>query len=370
MPERRIVVNGIVPFEPADEQVRINGDDPTFRLLPDGLADFYLRNLEPRYWDLLRIAGVVFAANSTVTRGGSTRSDMGSAWYRDFRLVIPVSDRAFWNAPATQTALQAAVEVLSGDRVSFDFVEDERIDEFQPFLDLPDVPPFRADEVVMFSGGLDSLTGVLEMLSNGRGNVVLVTHRSAQKLVTVQDRLVQELNRRFPDRVRWVKIRATRAGDDATETTQRTRSFLFAAIGLLAARVAGAMRVRFFENGIVSLNLPINGQVISTMATRTTHPLGLKCLQDLLSLVADSQITVDNPFFRYTKTEVVERLRFHGAADLARRTVSCSNVRDATTLHPHCGRCSQCIDRRFAMLASGLGTARPQRHVRDRRAHR
>ena len=55
----------------------------------------------------------------------------------------------------------------------------------------------------------------------------------------------------------------------------------------------------------------------------------------------------------------MERLNAHGGADLAPHTVSCSNVRDRTRLHTHCGSCSQCLDRRFAMLAAGLSKADP-----------
>ena len=64
----------------------------------------------------------------------------------------------------------------------------------------------------------------------------------------------------------------------------------------MAARSVGARRVRFFENGVVSLNLPIGRQVVGAMATRTTHPLGLRRLGKILSLVAGETCTVDSPF--------------------------------------------------------------------------
>ncbi len=54
-----------------------------------------------------------------------------------------------------------------------------------------------------------------------------------------------------------------------------------------------------------------------------------------------------------TKPEVIGRIALNGCGDLIRHTRSCTRVRDMTTLHPHCGQCSQCIDRRFAILAAG-----------------
>src|SRR5262249_7997058 len=40
-------------------------------------------------------------------------------------------------------------------------------------------------------------------------------------------------------------------------------------------------------------------------------------------------------------------------------SISCNHVYGMTKLKTHCGRCSQCLDRRFAILAAGLGGADP-----------
>ena len=54
-----------------------------------------------------------------------------------------------------------------------------------------------------------------------------------------------------------------------------------------------------------------------------------------------------------TKSEVIDRIAQNGCSDLIRYTRSCTRVHAMTNLHPHCGKCSQCIDRRFAILAVG-----------------
>jgi hypothetical protein len=46
-------------------------------------------------------------------------------------------------------------------------------------------------------------------------------------------------------------------------------------------------------------------------------------------------------------------------ADQIRHTRSCADTHNQTTQYPHCGRCSQCIDRRFAVLAAGLDAQDP-----------
>lgn len=169
-----------------------------------------------------------------------------------------------------------------------------------------------------------------------------------------QDKLAGWLEGRFGKRVRHIKIRAHRSGDESTDTTQRSRSFLFAAMGAAVARTFRATRISFFENGIVSHNLPISPQVVGTMATRTTHPLVLTQLALLVSLVLPESPRICNPYEWMTKTEVVERIQRHGGQNQIGQAVSCTKVREQTKLFTHCGTCSQCQDRRFAILAAGL----------------
>ncbi|MDB5294894.1 MAG: hypothetical protein JWO31_877 [Phycisphaerales bacterium] len=46
-----------------------------------------------------------------------------------------------------------------------------------------------------------------------------------------------------------------------------------------------------------------------------------------------------------------------GHADLIARSVSCAHTWTGSTDQPHCGTCSQCVDRRLAVLAAGLNDA-------------
>jgi hypothetical protein len=52
-------------------------------------------------------------------------------------------------------------------------------------------------------------------------------------------------------------------------------------------------------------------------------------------------------------------LASHGARNLISTAFSCTRVRNATHTKRHCGRCSQCVDRRFAVLANQLGNYEP-----------
>ena len=143
------------------------------------------------------------------------------------------------------------------------------------------------------------------------------------------------------------------------ELTHRTRSFLFAALGAVIARLFGRNRISIFENGVVSLNLPPVAQVVGARATRTTHPQVLAGFRRLLRNVLSRPFDVDNPFMWLTKAEVIQRIAANGCSDLIRHTRSCTRVHDMTVMHPHCGRCSQCVDRRFAIIAANQDSEDP-----------
>jgi hypothetical protein len=348
-------VNEAVTGAPGDLAININERPATFVLSSFPFGSDVIYQMAPRTFDLLLLAASVFTADSLIPRGGSVRSDLGADWVRDLEFVLPVSDPAFWDSVSGE--LVQLLSFLTGDRFAFRFVHRERKLPKQPGLGL--AHGVKADQVLLLSGGLDSLTGTIDVLTASNDNILLVTHCSASKTMAVQKRLARELFRLFPRRITWVPARGHLIGVKARETTQRSRSFLYGALGYAAASLVGVSRVSFHENGIVSLNLPISRQVVGSMATRTTHPLFLRRLGELLSKVANRPFTIDNPYAWLTKTQVLERLGSLGRADLIGKTTSCSSVRPQTKAQPLCGCCSQCLDRRFAVLAADVTASDP-----------
>jgi Queuosine biosynthesis protein QueC len=171
---------------------------------------------------------------------------------------------------------------------------------------------------------------------------------------------VTELNARFPQKLMHVPVLVTRQGPlRAQEYTQRSRSFLYAALVCVVTRLFGRSEFRFYENGVVSINLPISEQVVGARATRSTHPLVLNHFPKFFSAAVGKPIDVDNPFVWKTKGDVVRSIVDHGCGGLIKHTVSCTRVYDITKLHTHCGCCSQCLDRRFAILAANAADHDP-----------
>lgn len=331
-----------------------------------GLEDRLAAQLTPRFKDLIRIAAYVLAADCGTTRGSEDAVDLGATWRRDFRFVIPVLDLTFWSQPAVRRQLRELLRFLSDDAYDFHFVEGSEKAAMQLAFSGPEGEPFvswgHIDEVMLFSGGMDSFAGAAEeVITRGR-RVLLVSHRSSTKMHKVQRVLVDGLRERAPEgaAVWHIAVDVQRKAKPLrVESTQRSRSLLFAAIAGAVAEVVRRDHVRFYENGIIALNLPISKQLVGARATRTVHPKTLVGFEDLLTRVADRAITVDNPFQELTREDVARRINDAGAAELLRDTRSCARVWGATIMHPSCGVCSQCVDRQFAVRAAGLGYLDP-----------
>jgi Queuosine biosynthesis protein QueC len=336
--------------------LNLHGASANVRLEIGDISRRLLANISDAHADLLEIASYIYAADSAIPRGGLTDEKLGARWRRTLRFVIPVRNPELWSSTPLIEALIQTASFLSDDNYDFDFFPLKNPQPAETYFSLSNAPDavFAPDDVILFSGGLDSFAGTVEGLVVHGKKVALVSHRSAPKIVTAQNYLVKELRRRFgSDRILHVPVRAHLKKEFGREETHRARSFLFAALGAVTAHLMHCNRIYFFENGVVSLNLPPVGQVVGARATRTTHPQALAGFQRVLSAALGQPFYVSNPYGWMTKSEVIARIAQNDCHDLIRHTRSCTRVRSMTRIHPHCGKCSQCIDRRFAVLAVG-----------------
>lgn len=311
--------------------------------------------------DQLEVAAYVFAADQALTRGGTAAVDYGDAWRRRLRFVIPVRDPELWNRADVQLALRAALEFLTDDEYEFAFVR--ATEPARPERYLTDVLPpsgTEFEEVVLFSGGLDSLCGAVEEVLVRERAVVLVSHRSATRVTHRQRQVFEALAAHAPDprrRPLHVGVTVNKGSDLNREFTQRSRSFVFASVAAVVARQVGLDRVTFYENGCTSLNLPVSPELVGARASRTTHPQSLARFGAFFTRLFGTRFEVRNPFQLCTKAEILTRLRERGRGDLCRLTCSCGTVWGRDGDRPHCGVCSQCVERRVSVLAAGLADA-------------
>lgn len=335
------------------------GDPARVRLSAAEVTRKMLGKIPDRLADLLDIACYVYCADQLTRRDTKLMARLGGDWQRDFRFTIAVRDFAFWSDRQVLSQLESTLTFLSDDRFAFAFKATRRVSPPQEYLDLSGAgppPAFAPDRVVLFSGGLDSFAGATEALIGQNERVVLVSHRSSPFVAGRQATLLDGLRKRVdPARLFRLSVEVTKGGNQAVEFTQRTRSFLFATIGFIVARMFGKREVTFYENGVVSMNLPLAPHVLGTRATRTTHPRVLHDFGSLFSRIAEHDIKIVNPYFWLSKADVVRKIADFGCQHLIEQTFSCAEVRKANRNNKHCGVCSQCVDRRFGILAADCG---------------
>ena len=334
-------------------------DPARLRLSAAEITRKMLGRIPDRLADLLEIACYVYSADQLTRRDTKLMTRLGGEWQREFRFFLAVRAVDFWNDTAVRAHLEETLNFLSGDKYTFDFSRTRRDSPPQGYLDLSgDGPPaaFVPDRIALFSGGLDSFAGAAEALIGHNERVALVSHRSSKFIAGRQAALLEGLRTRAdPARLFRLSVEVTKGGNQAVEFTQRTRSFLFSTIGFVIARLFGKHEITFYENGIVSMNLPLAPHVLGTRATRTTHPRVFHDLSLLFSRVADLDVRIVNPFFWLSKTDVVRKIADFGCEHLIAQTFSCAEVRTATRNNKHCGVCSQCLDRRFGILGADCG---------------
>ncbi len=359
MSNQRVILCGGLPVpsgtaEKAIVPLRLWGRESNVGLKITDISRKMVANIHPVLVDLLEIATYVYCADQATTRGGDTSRDYGAKWRRHFHFHIPVREPDAWSSKAVLTALRDTLGFLSDDEYEFTF---EKLSEPPPVsryldFDTGEASGFNAEKVVLFSGGLDSLGGAIQEIIAGK-TVALVSHRPVAKIDTRQRALLNDLGQKFSRKPFHVPVWANKDKALGREFTQRTRSFLYASLAAVVARISDLWKIYFYENGVISINLPISPQVVGGRATRTTHPQVLNGFSDIFTALFQKPFTVENPFQWMTKAQVVQSIREAGCGDLIKHSISCTHVWEMTKLKTHCGVCSQCIDRRFATLSAG-----------------
>lgn len=321
--------------------------------LPDFVRGVY--HLPPRVLDLLEIAAYVFSADRLTSRGARDALEYHS-WARSFYFIVRVRDIDFWGKDAVRNKLEEALCFMTGDR-EYEF-------RFQPGHSTPPTSLFDSEQfiidpkeethVVLFSGGLDSLAGVVQLLETSGARLCLVSHRSQPGTTRTQRQLFEALKKLYPGRVNLYSFRCTLKKTRAIDENQRTRAFLFTSIAYSLSRALSQDAFYVFDNGYTSMNFPRRQDQMNARASRTTHPKTLSLVKEFLSEVHQSEVRIEAPFLGKTKTDVFAILRKYERHHLIPSTVSCNHTYKHLGSATHCGECFQCIDRRLAAYASQL----------------
>ncbi len=147
------------------------------------------------------------------------------------------------------------------------------------------LPISQPDSVCLFSGGLDSFIGATDLIANKR-NPILVSHywdsMTSEKQTECETLLSKEATAPLLHVRARVGFEKKKVKTAESENSLRGRSFMFFA---LAAMTASAMvkktTIYVPENGLISLNVPLDPLRLGALSTRTTHPYYMARWNDL-----------------------------------------------------------------------------------------
>ena len=312
---------------------------------------------DPIALDLLFIASCAYGIDKAVSRDRFAEDK----WTRHLDVTIPVAEPDLWGTVADE--MSDCLGFLTGDLWSFQFAKLNRsLVQRRRFRRrrLRRSTPLDGDAVSLFSGGLDSFIGAIDFLAeNPQRRLTLVGHYDGDigGPGKDQDSLALWLEKAYPSRFTRLKCRVG-LSEKADEHSYRSRSFLFLALGVAAARSIGeTVPIIIPENGPIALNPPLIPSRRGACSTRTTHPHYLLSLQEILHHVG-LEHKIGNPYRFATKGEMVKNCK---NAELLlnsyAETRSCAKAGRKTfwknKLARQCGLCVPCLFRRAALHTVG-----------------
>jgi hypothetical protein len=246
----------------------------------DGLVE---RDIYPseRGIDLVLLAAAVTAADTRISR----HTESQDSWTREIDLYVPVQEPEVWTANVALIA--RTLGFLTGDRWRVFFRS--RHSGIGDLIDRPlELVGLSFSSVCLFSGGLDSFVGAIDLL-HAKNNPLFVSHywdvsTSSQKVCA--DHIGEVFGDMEPRHVRArIGFPDDQVAGSEPEKTTRGRSFLFFALAALASSGLARPVIYVPENGLISLNVPLNPLRLGAWSTRTTHPFYMARWQELLNFL-------------------------------------------------------------------------------------
>ena len=165
--------------------------------------------------DLLYLAMSVFAADLRIPRKYSK-----DQWSKELKIHFPVVDLKIWSP--ILPLLSRTLSFLTGDKWEIELRSRNNHVDAVGKQKLKNV-----DSVCLFSGGLDSLVGAIDLLAEGR-SVALVGHHGAGITNPIQERVLSSLMPKYKGKMFpfMFYIQPPKNNSEEGEPSMRSRSFL------------------------------------------------------------------------------------------------------------------------------------------------
>lgn len=297
-------------------------------------------------FDAVIIGLMVYIADMKISR----RKQSQDSWTREITLSVPVYN-AKWEEH--KKTLERMLRFLTGDIWTLAF-EKRKIEFAEKEKENQRIEKYKVAS--LFSGGMGSLIAAINYMEQGQPTL-LVSHAGEPRVRSWQTDLLHILDTYYPDiphenAYLWTSLGDIELPEADEDKNQRSRSFLFIVIALLAmSGTKNCNHLLMPENGLIALNVPLDCTRIGSHSTRTTHPFYLKLWNEISQNIFG--FSISNPYWNKTKGEMAAECLNKDELKVAiEKSFSCSSVNNANIRSgrsQHCGHCLPCIIRRAAM---------------------
>jgi hypothetical protein len=307
------------------------------------------RQVPPEAADLIDIALCIHTADRLAARHRDMPSDIVCA--------VPLRNPEVFGRADVVAELGDLLYWYTGDNWTFDFSTRQRVgrpSEQQLHLPFP-VRASDSMEIALWSGGLDSLAGLYNLLMAEANNRFLLVGTGGSTYVhRLQGDVAERAEFRFPGRTKLIRVPFRLDGCEGVQLNSelRARGLAFLLVGAATSACAAISALHVYENGVGAINLPFRASEVAWDHTRAVHPLSLLYVQHWLSLVLGEAFMIRNPFLYETKGQMCEVFQDARLVEDVALTVSCDSRRRDPGLPAQCGCCSSCLLRRQALAAA------------------
>lgn len=275
-----------------------------------------------------------------------------------FRIELPIRNFDLFIRGEVYNLLINTLEWYTNDCWHFEFSKRQtrgRDIEVQPRL--PFEKPSTKIEIALWSGGLDSLAGLLtRLLAAPESNHILIGTGSNSYVRKQQKRLANEIDQSFAKRTSLIQIPYRWENTPFPEKNfgQRSRGLVFMLIGVACSHHIRSNTLNVYENGIGAINLPYTKAEIGVDQAKSVHPLSLLRVSKLASSLLGTPFQIENPFWLWTKSQMIDGLVKADRKDLIPLSSSCDRIHRLEEGVTQCGTCTSCILRRQSLVAAGV----------------
>ncbi len=328
----------------------------------------FTQDLKSIKFDFFVISALVYGIDNLISR----EIYSVDGWARELEVELPVYNLKKWKE--NRKVLEDALNFLTGDYWNIEFILNqtdamfiEKARRWEKNIRVYENEKIKS--VSLFSGGLDSLIGVideLEVLAKDE-KILFVSHFDFKSSGPNKDQyqLFNDLQNKYPNQIYWLqtKLALSRKNQYNTkvklESNYRSRSLFFIGLGVYLSPTNNLL---IPENGTISINYPLTPSRVCSLSTRTTHPFVINKLQELLDKCG-IDVKLSNPYSFMTKGEMFIKCKGKQVLkNIFEKSVSCgkrgrkqywSYTKTGTD---HCGVCMPCVYRRAALNKAKLDT--------------